>query len=228
MKTLLTIFTITFSTIVLAAPNYFMCDSSSLFKYQRLEFSKLNATDFDFTLSKEESCGRGSGCSHLSEKIKTVVTLIESPTKKNLFITPSYIQGEKIEINLNSGKCKIQLKEYKVKIKAKLYTDPDKCNLQISMNSRPYSKLIKRVLERKGYWFFEDKDAPTVNVEISTLQGGGDFLNINLFADATIDMGNDGYIDAHGNIEGSVFIGFIAKKGMIKKALNRLPRCTNF
>jgi len=55
---------------------------------------------------------------------------------------------------------------------------------------------------------FEVKDAPTVNVEISTLQGGETFLNINLFA------------EAFGNIGGSVFIGFIT--------LNRLSTCTNF
>jgi hypothetical protein len=229
MKTLLTIITIILSTTAVATPNHFMCDKGSLLlKYKRLEFSKLNATEYEFTYSKEESCGRGSGCSHLDEKIKTIVTLIESPNKKNVLTTPTYVLDEKIEIDFNTGKCKIKLMNESLKIKAELHYDPSKCSLKISENSKKYTKMIKRILERKGYAFIEDQDAATVNVDIGELQGSGQFLNMNIFTDISIDFGSDGYTEVSSSAEGNQYLGLITIKGMVRKALKRMPKCMNF
>ena len=61
--------------------------------------------------------------------------------------------------------------------------------------------MIKRILERKGYWFFDSDESAAIEVELSELQGASDFLNINRFIDVTIDFENDGYIETSSRVD---------------------------
>ena len=73
--------------------------------------------------------------------------------------------------------------------------------LRLQKNQKKYSKMIKRILERKGYWFFDSDESAAIEVELSELQGASDFLNINRFIDVTIDFENDGYIETSSRVD---------------------------
>ena len=123
MKKIITGFLFLLSLSAFANPETITCDKNAMFgfgKLTRVEFVRVGTTDYDMTVSKEKSCGRGSGCMFLDEKFKKTVSLFQSPGVENLLITPDMDRsGDDIKIYTNFGKCKVKIKSKNFKFSGK-------------------------------------------------------------------------------------------------------------
>jgi hypothetical protein len=88
-----------------------VCDQYRLFGgMKRIEINHISGVNWELTALKEESCGRGSGCSRLAIEFKKTVSLMESPAVRDVIVSiPHLSSGDNVTIDISNKKCKVKI-----------------------------------------------------------------------------------------------------------------------
>ncbi len=111
-KIIIGLMTLTTVSAFAGVPSRLVCDSRGAFglgRLTRVEFDKIDGVLFKMSVLGEVSCGQSPGCSKLDLLARKDVYLFESPSNKDLLVTPdSDISGDDISINFAREKCNIK------------------------------------------------------------------------------------------------------------------------